>query len=472
MRTRLIVMVVVLLVATAVPAMGAPPATHLWDAHNVGCSFEGDFGVGEFYADVFGPDEVYADFVVWPPGTIPYEEIPSIVGNWELVTATFDGSALTVDIPLVDYDFTAPAGDAYFDGVLEPAGPTEVYEDRFRDGNRWVELYEEYTPLMATGSFEVALLGLTPEVFDLSSCWSQHTHVEEWSTNPNAYVSSFEGTELNCSLEADGYIAEMHGFNDDWGGFLDLMVWAPGSDPWFDDPLYWGGTEALIEPGALFLEFDLWEPFGFEPAGVAVVDAMLDPGDVERFDIRWQGGVEKATVRLLDVSGALTIPGVVFDLDSCFGGDFRNKLIQTNPQGPKPTGKAPVNDVPDGAKLLSGSVNGQTKATAFEPEMDCMIGFDGEMWPLPLFKTLWYTFEGTGESMTVDSAGSNFDTIVGVYKMEGETLEQVACVDDVELDFGFSLQAAATFDTADGMTYYVQVGGFGGQYGLAKLTMK
>jgi hypothetical protein len=38
---------------------------------------------------------------------------------------------------------------------------------------------------------------------------------------------------------------------------------------------------------------------------------------------------------------------------------------------------------------------------------------------------------------------------------------EVACVDDVELQpFGESLQAAVTFPTTVGTTYYIQIGGF------------
>jgi hypothetical protein len=461
-----------LLVVTAAPVLAAPPATSVWDYTTVGCTFEGDFGVADFWAEVFGPDEGYADVAIWlAEGGMPYEDIPDIVGDWESISFSFDGSALFVHLPLVDYDFTEPKGTAVLDGVLEPAGETEVFEDRFRDGNRWVEIHEEYTPLMATGLFEIALFGSEAEMFDLTGCWAQMVHVEEWSTNPNAYVADWEGTEMYCALESEGYYAELFGFTEEWGGYLDLIVWGPGSEPWMDDPLYWGGTEAIIEPGTFYQEFELWSPFEEEPVGTAAIDATLERGDRESFVVQWQGGRDKVVLRLLDVSGTLSTPDVEFDLASCEAYDYRDKVIFTNPRGPKPVGKAPANDLPDGAFSLEarGTTNAQTKATAPAPEAECIMTWDGEEWGIPLGKTLWYTLEGTGEAMTVDTAGSNFDTVLGIYTFDGMEFAQVACVDDVGLEFGYSLQAAATFDTDDGTTYYVQVGGFDGQFGHVRL---
>ena len=75
--------------------------------------------------------------------------------------------------------------------------------------------------------------------------------------------------------------------------------------------------------------------------------------------------------------------------------------------------------------------------------------------------------EGTGDPVTVDTAGSDFDTIVGVYVEEEGSLVPIGCVDDIEE----SLQAAITVDTTVGVTYLVQAGGFGGQTGTLVLTI-
>jgi len=65
---------------------------------------------------------------------------------------------------------------------------------------------------------------------------------------------------------------------------------------------------------------------------------------------------------------------------------------------------------------------------------------------VPFGHTAWWTFTGSGGDVTMDTAGSDFDTVVGVYVLNGGAFEQVGCVDDVfdpETEEG-SLQAAIT----------------------------
>jgi hypothetical protein len=71
----------------------------------------------------------------------------------------------------------------------------------------------------------------------------------------------------------------------------------------------------------------------------------------------------------------------------------------------------------------------------------------------------------------VDTAGSDFDTIVGVYTGSPGSLTQVGCVDDVS-DPAFSLQGRITVDTVAGATYYVQAGGFGGSTGRLQVVAR
>ena len=90
---------------------------------------------------------------------------------------------------------------------------------------------------------------------------------------------------------------------------------------------------------------------------------------------------------------------------------------------------------------------------------------------MPIEYTAWWTFVGTGDPVTVDSAGSTFDTIVGVYTGSPGSFTQVDCVDDV-CDPVFSFQARVTIDTVEGVTYYVQAGGFGGSTGRLQLVIE
>ena len=99
---------------------------------------------------------------------------------------------------------------------------------------------------------------------------------------------------------------------------------------------------------------------------------------------------------------------------------------------------------------------------------------DGEVEALPFAHTAWWTFTGTGGDVTVDSAGSDFDTIIGVYVRDGDAFEQVGCVDDVfdpDTEEG-SLQSRVTVATIAGQTYYIQAGGFGDSAGTLRLRLE
>ena len=132
------------------------------------------------------------------------------------------------------------------------------------------------------------------------------------------------------------------------------------------------------------------------------------------------------------------------------------------PRGPKPTGKVPANDLPDGALRLNvgGKTSQSTRAAAVDQEADysCME-FDDPFTPepevIPGEHTVWFKVAGTGAEVTVDTARSDFDTVAAAYVSDGAGgLAEVACADDVPLDsLGRMLQSAITFPTTTGTTY-------------------
>ncbi len=71
---------------------------------------------------------------------------------------------------------------------------------------------------------------------------------------------------------------------------------------------------------------------------------------------------------------------------------------------------------------------------------------------------------GTGGPITVDTAGSDYDTVIAVYTSNGSggfTPVPGACLDDVPIQpIGRTLQAAVTWNSLAGTTYYVQIGGY------------
>ena len=118
----------------------------------------------------------------------------------------------------------------------------------------------------------------------------------------------------------------------------------------------------------------------------------------------------------------------------------------------------------------------QTGATAAQAEVQvgetCPEGFGDQFG-----HTLWYKITGTGAPVTIDTAGSNFDTVIGVFQRDGSAYTELACNDDVLSEpVGSTYQAALTFDTVAGQTYYIEVGGFQNffdpdnpEFGLLKL---
>ena len=77
--------------------------------------------------------------------------------------------------------------------------------------------------------------------------------------------------------------------------------------------------------------------------------------------------------------------------------------------------------------------------------------------------TMWWEFTGNGGPITVSTLGSNFDTVMGVYEVDGE--EMVACNDDIQpLDptrsnLQFRVSSEVLIDSVAGRHYAVQVGG-------------
>ena len=76
-----------------------------------------------------------------------------------------------------------------------------------------------------------------------------------------------------------------------------------------------------------------------------------------------------------------------------------------------------------------------TGANAEAPEEPCTVTDEEtqETFEVPFGYTAWWTFNGTGGQVTIDTAGSTFDTVLAVYTGSPGSFTQVACVDDVSI---------------------------------------
>ena len=476
MRRIHTVVVVALLVAGSLaltgPVAADPPSTDTFDQTELFCFFESDAGEVEFIAvtrtDADGWEESEASVFIFPAE-----------GEQEIFTenpfdVVFAGGTFEAELDLVYGETGEPAGTAFAAGSYEQDGELEIVEEWSRKfGNVQEEVKIEIAPIAVTGELEVMLEGFDPQTFDLAECDGQRIVETIWHTNPTSFVNRAEGTYVWCSLEQDGWVVELFASTEsDVSGesFLDLVAWGPDTVPYEEEPAYYGFAEGigLTGFGGLAVEVPLWEPMVEEPTEVALVDAVLSEGDLFNVEARFQDGWFKVEQTDVVVDGVLTLPDVVLDMAACEGvhQEVRDHFHPDQSQG---KGKVPANDLPAGALELTNRSSVQTRMAAEAPEAACV---DPDFGELPLGKTVWYAVEGTGDELTIDTAGSDFDTVVGVYLMEGDELVHEACLDDNRDETGIRNVVALTFATMPDTTYYVQIGGFDGQYGHLKVALR
>lgn len=83
--------------------------------------------------------------------------------------------------------------------------------------------------------------------------------------------------------------------------------------------------------------------------------------------------------------------------------------------------------------------------------------------------TVWYSYTPTDDGqIAIDTAGSDFDTVVAVYAEHPDGLLQVACNDDV----GSEKTSLTTPELVAGQRYLIQVGGYLGEAGHLELAVQ
>jgi hypothetical protein len=425
-------------------------------AVNLFCDAAGEEGELHLFAGSsteFGTfAELFADAAPVEP-----ELGPDISGATDQVTVveTATGATLDVTIPLVDRE-GASVGSAVIHADMLLSGDSFDLEP-FRDGNHWIKTTGTIQFMDVTGTLDLPDPYPDFMLQDLG-CGGEVVDVEVFETQPNAFVNGNEGIVLDCFWEDDGTFAFLFAVNDEFGTFADTGLFSEGVVDLF------GSTDAITfdATGIVAEDIPLFDFLNQEPDGSASVEATFSPlGEPVTSTVITQGSRERITQQALLPEGTATFPtGDEFEIngDNCFAATFDSQFSFTPSSGPKAGGNTPVNDTPDGALpiRIGGTVNAQTGGTAPDPEMQVTTCPDG---PFDAFgHTLWYTFTGTGDEVTIDSAGSNFDTVLAVYDDE---LNELACIDDNEFEpVGFTFQGALTVDTEEGATYYVQAGGF------------
>lgn len=463
------------LTGLAGPAAAAP-ATHFAGTETVVfcAGLTNDAGSVNAFAvdsDQFG---TFADLGFWAAPADPLVDDPTWISGSSLVT--FGDLSLNVVYELFEFvpgptpddpPFGDPVGEATLDATLTPIGDPEPYDFAFREGNR------QFRQSGTVQGYSVSGTLVLPDdiTFDLSGCEAFRDEFRIFSNAPASSVFRSSEFQLNCAWETTDGLVFLFASAGEFGTFADIFIEV--NDP--ASPNLAGFSESLtLTESAFDASFELFEQSDegeqMDPAGTAAASASLtETNERVNESFSFQNIKVHQTGQLFAVDGTLhldTTLGVTdlpMDGESCFAADLRTTQHESARQGPR--GKPLANDAPDAAAplALGESVSVVTSGTDAEPEAACI---DGDV-EFPIGHTAWWSFEGTGDPVTVDTAGSDFDTIVGVYVEEEGSLVPIGCVDDIEE----SLQAAITVDTTAGVTYFVQAGGFGGQTGTLVLTI-
>jgi hypothetical protein len=448
------------LIAALAPAIAtaAPPLRESETATNLSCEgLTGDVGIVNFFAIVNESFDsfAFAGLALWTTGD-PASTDPNVVGggsvDWDglTMTASFDLVELVWSTDPNEPPVEVPAGTASLDVTLAPDGKPLILSS-FKDhsGNRTSSGMVAFQPRSVEGALAIDLLTEPAADYDLSRCSASSTTQSFSVTNPTALISVDSHVLFACRWETpDGHVG--------LGGIPDRFV---AVEVYEGEDIYIGGDDEPMTDSAYEAEYTLYEArFTGDEVGLASASAVFTRA--EPLNIRDQIHDLKVDISgwRLSVEGTLNVAlpsgtkAYVMDDASCYAEEVTIKTIRTDPGGPKLKNDAPSDAIP---LALGETVSVWTGVSATEPEVPCAGGgffADG------ISHTGWWTFVGTGGEVTIDTAGSSFSTILGVYLAVSSGFEQVACV-----AFGpdGGSQAAITLDTVAGTTYFVQAGGFG-----------
>jgi hypothetical protein len=279
-----------------------------------------------------------------------------------------------------------------------------------------------------------------------------------------------DGVDLDCSLEsvvATGHLVASARDRSNGTGyaFVDVFV-----DPTDDAaPILGGGTEtpSTLTKQGLAATFEMADDATGNVIGSGTVAATFKVTHSQHFVAIYQSGTQKGIYYTLSVVGSLSVTSganhYTFDMAGCDASAAHVRSSFHDPRPPKPGAKVPTNDLPASALPIAagGRFRVQTDNAALDPEAECIQTFEEGPYSLPFGRTVWFKVTGTGRPITVDPAGSDFDTVVAAYRVTGAGLEQLACIDDGTGPLNTPKQASVTIDTQVGATYLVQVGGIG-----------
>jgi len=489
----------VLIVGAPSQALAGKPATEEIRGVQIICErlSGADGTAAQLYFVALEAGEVFGELVAWLPGSDPEVDPIDLYGFPVSGTADSYAASATFDLfdasggdgepPVAEFEALhdegeqpqEPVGTAQLEVALAPLGDPETVVNRYHFGNQTEHDTISVQNLSVDGTVQI----LNTDPIPADGCFAQAVQESLFATQPHAFVShdSF-GPYLTCVWEGpESFVyLDLLDLGRD-GSFASLFMESAEGFIFGDGEAVFSRTSVAAEMMLSLGFFDGEEEQEPIEVGTASVRASFTIQRPVTTVLLSQGVREKGTVReyLLDGQLELVVNGTtqVLTLDpvSCSGGEFRTSFFANRANGPR--SRSPGNDEPEGARTLLIDRTARQITAGAQPDAEigtACLDFgeeEGEGSPDLFGRTVWYTLVGTGSTVTIDTARSDFDTVLAVYQVaDGEFLE-VACDDDVydEQTDRFSFQAAVTLALEEGETYYVQVGGFDGQFGHLRL---
>jgi hypothetical protein len=420
---------------------------------SVGCTQAFDGGVASGFIEQFG-EGAFAGLDIWLDPAVPFEEAATVSGSAEAIDVTDDGTTIELHASIPTFDGEGNAeGDADLTITVDRTGDIRVISPDSGKTNYNSKTNGQEEELAGTGTLSWNGLEIA-----LEECAGVVGDVNFFSTNPRAFVSANTGVIIDCFWETETGGAGLFAVNDGFGFFADAS--------YFDDEhelSSFGESSGSLDTSRVDLEIELEDQLTGDPASATASATFTPNGSPVTSTFVSEGGRGKTTEQALVADGTIEFStGESFPMDDehCNASWFESHSSSQPGAGPK-GGPVPTNDLPEDAIGLEvGSrLNTSNVGTENEPEIqaqNCPQGFFDQFG-----NTLWYTIAGTGSPITIDTAGSNFDTLIAVYVPGDAGLEEIGCIDDVEFEpIGATFQAALTFETDEGVTYYVQIGGY------------
>ena len=451
----------------AASAMAAPPDKFADRAVFINCfELTDEGGTALFSVNSSEASGASAGLEVWLDPDNPQTSPPTLVNGDTSIELASDGASLSGTMELLAGELgPQAAGSASFVAFFEPSGPTEVIENRFGDSNIKHRSTDLITPLAVSGTLTVSVAGQADLVFGLDGCDGLSSDMESFTNQPSSTVTWRSDQFLLCTYVTDELYLGLHA--EAAAGIVgaDMILLTP-TDAFGSS----GDNDVLLDRNGFATTFELVSGgVGLQPlTGTAVASATFSVVNTIEFELRREDGRRRVEIQVFSASGSIEIAlsdgthtSVPLNDETCHTNYVQaEREMQSSSQGGN--ARPIANDAPTTAEPIQRGdvVNAHTGGAAFDGEASASCAFDGPFL-LNVAHSAWYEVTGTGEQITLDTAGSSFDTVIGVYV--GQELTEVACNDESET--ATPHQASLTFDTEPGVTYLVQIGGYVDQSG-------